>query len=109
MAGEPHGTSWPTCLQQLLELPRISTFDEEAVRITAFGQGDSANVHALLSEPAGKQLRRLLAATVRIGIKGQIDGSPAVAQLAILLPVEMTSHGTGDVVKTGLPQHGVVE
>src|SRR5271170_5176675 len=108
-ADEQHETSWQGRLQQRLELARVATLDKEAVRVVAIWQRDYTDVHALLSEPAGKQLRRMLAAAVRIGIKGQIDGSRTVAQLAILLPVEMTSHRTGDVVKTGLPQHGVVE
>ena len=60
-------------------------------------------------EPAGKRLRRLLAAAVAVGIKGQIDGSGTVAELPELARIEMSSHRAGDVVKTGLPQHGVVE
>src|ERR1700680_3017721 len=54
-------------------------------------------------------MRRLLATTVWVGIKGQIDGSRTVAHLPVLAPVEMISHRAGDVVKAGLPQHGVVE
>jgi len=54
-------------------------------------------------------LRRQLPATVGVGIKGQIDGSRAVAQLPKLVCVEMISHRAGDVAKTGLPQNGVVE
>src|SRR5277367_3597509 len=108
-ADAQHETSWQSRLQQRLELARVATLDKEAVRVVAIWQRDDTDVHALFPEPAGKQLRRLLAAAVRIGIKGQIDGSRTVAQLAILLPVEMTSHRTGDVVKTGLPQHGVIE
>jgi hypothetical protein len=63
----------------------------------------------LLFEPAGKRLRRLLATAVCVGIKGQIDSSRTVAQLPILVPVEMISHRAGDVVKAGLPQDSVVE
>ena len=39
------------------------------------GSETRRDVHALLPEPAGKRLRRLLAAAVGVGIKGQIDGS----------------------------------
>ena len=73
------------------------------------GSETRANVYALLAEPAGKRLRRLLAAAVGVGIKGQIDGSRAVAELSKLVRIEMVSHRAGDVVKAGLPQHGVVE
>src|SRR5713226_6734631 len=75
----------------------------------AVGQRDSANVHALLSEPAGERLRRLPATAVSVRIKGQIDGSLAVAQLPILVGIEMIAQRAGDVVETGLPQDGVVE
>ena len=103
------GRSSPRRLQQRLELTRIAALDKEAVRIMAVGQRDGANVYALLGEPAGKRLRRLLAAAVRVGIKGQIDGSRTVAELPKLARIEMGSHRAGDVVKAGLPQDGVVE
>ena len=96
-------------LQQRLELARIAALDKEAVRIVALGQRDGANVHPLLSEPAGKRLCRLLTTAVGVGIKGQIDDSRTVAELAKLACIEMGSHRAGDVVKTCLPQHGVVE
>ena len=54
-------------------------------------------------------LRRLLAAAVGVGIKGQIDGSRGVAELPKLARIEMGSQRAGDVLKTGLPQHGIVE
>jgi hypothetical protein len=54
-------------------------------------------------------LRRLLAAAITVGVKGEIDGSRAVAQLPELVGIEVVSHRASDVVKTGLPQHGVVE
>src|ERR1700693_2919821 len=54
-------------------------------------------------------LRRLLAAAVGIGIEAEINGARAVAQLLKLTGVEMGSQRTGDLVKAGLPQHGVVE
>src|SRR6266849_2123147 len=51
----------------------------------------------------------MLAAAVGIGIEAQIDGPRAVAHLLQLTGVEISSQRTGDVVKTGLPQNGVVE
>ena len=68
---------------------RIAALDEEAVRIMAVGQRHGAHVYALLAEPAGKRLRRLLAAAVGIGIKGQVDGSRTVAELAELARIEI--------------------
>ena len=65
-------------LQQRLELACIAVLDKKAIRVVAIGQRDSANVYALLSEPAGERLRRFLAAAVSIGIKGQVDGSRTV-------------------------------
>jgi hypothetical protein len=109
MAGEQRKTSWPGSLQQRLELARIATLNEEAVGIMAIGQSDSTNVHALLSEPAGQRVRRLLATAVGIGIEGQIDGSATLGQLSILVSIEVISHRAGDVVKAGLPQHDIVE
>src|ERR1017187_4972120 len=103
------GRSWARRLQQALELLGIAAFDEEAVWIVPIGQGDSANGLALLLEPVRQPLCRLLAATVAVGVKGEIDGSRAVAQLPKLVCIEMVSHRAGEVVKTGLPQHGVVE
>ena len=90
-------------LQQGLELTRIAVPDKEAARIVALGQRYGTHIHALPSEPAGKRLRRFLTAAVRIGIKGQVDGSRTVAQLPILVHAEMISHRAGDVVKAGLP------
>ena len=55
----------------------------------AVGQRDCAHVYALLAEPAGKRLRRLLTTAVPIGIKGQIDGSRTVAELAKLARIEI--------------------
>ena len=46
-----------------------------------------------------KALRSLLAATVRVRIKRQKDGSASVAELPELVRVEMVSHRAGDVVK----------
>jgi len=63
--------------------------DEEAVRILAVGQHHGTDVDTLLSETAGKRLRRFLAAAVRIGIKGQIYGSPTVAELTELARIQI--------------------
>jgi hypothetical protein len=51
----------------------------------------------------------LLAATVGIDIEGEIDSARAVAQLLELGGIEMRAQRAGNVVKTGLPQHGIVE
>ena len=66
-------------------------------------------VDALCSKMLCEALRRLLAAAVAIGIEGQIDSSWAVAELPKLVRIEMVAQRAGDVVKTGLPQHGIVE
>ena len=50
-----------------------------------------------------------LAAAVFVGVEGQINSSRAVAELPELVRVEMISQRAGDVVKTGLPQRGVIE
>ena len=63
----------------------------------------------MFPETACEPLRCLLAAAVGVRIEGQIDGSGTVAELPKLARIEMGSHRAGDVVKTGLPQHGVVE
>jgi hypothetical protein len=49
-AGERHGTSWPSGLQQGLELVRIAALDEEAVWIVALGQRDPASGYASFKE-----------------------------------------------------------
>src|SRR5260370_13434110 len=56
-----------------------------------------------------QRLGGMLPAAIGVGIKGQIDGSHAIAQLTKLVWVELSSHRAGNVVKAGLPQHGVVE
>ena len=50
-----------------------------------------------------------MAAVVGIDIEGEINGTPTVAQLSKLAGVEMGAQRAGDVVKTRLPQHGIVE
>ena len=52
-------------------------------------------------------LRGLLAAAV--DIEGEINGARAVAQLSKLVSVKMRAQRAGDVAKTRLPQHGIVE
>src|ERR1700683_215263 len=96
-------------LQQRLELAGIAALGKEAVRIVALGQRDSASVDALLSEPAGQRLRRLLTTAIRIVVEGQIDGSRGVAEWPKLARIEMGSQRAGDVLKSGLPHRGVVE
>ena len=75
----------------------------------ACGQHDVASEYAGRSETSGQLLRRLCAAAVGIGIEAEIDGARAVAQLLKLTDIEMGSERTSDVMKTGLPQNGVVE
>jgi hypothetical protein len=43
----------------------------------------------LPGEPAGKRLSRLLTTAVAIGIKGQVNGSRTVAELAKLARIEI--------------------
>src|SRR6516164_4835923 len=75
----------------------------------AVGQRYRANPDAAFPETLRETLRRLLAAAVGIGIEGHVDGSGTVAQLPELTCIEMGSQRTGDVLKPGLPQHGIVE
>ena len=63
----------------------------------------------MLSEPAGKRLRRLLTTAVRVVVKCNIDGSRGVAELPKLARIEMGSQRAGDVLKSGLLHRGVVE
>ena len=72
-------------------------------------QKDAAGVDTLRAETMGQLLRGLLAAVVGIDIEGEINGTWPVAQLSKLVGVEMGAQGTGEVVKTRLPQHGIVE
>src|ERR1035437_10217609 len=108
-ACEPHGRPSLRRLQQGLELTRIAVPGQEAVRIVARGQRYGTHTHVEPSEAAGKRLRRFLTAAIRIGIKGQIDGSGAIAQLPKLACVEMVSQRAGNVLEAGLPQCSVVE
>ena len=54
-------------------------------------------------------LRGSLAGAVGIDIEGEIDRARAVAQLLKLAGVQMRAQRAGDVAKTRLPQHGIVE
>ena len=87
----------------------ITTADKEAVGIVAFGQRDQASSYASFPETSGEALCCLWAAAVAVRIKGQIDGAGTVAELPKLVRIEMGSQRAGDVAKTGLPQHSVVE
>lgn len=75
----------------------------------AIGQPDAESGYALRPQPVRQGLRGQLSAPIVVGVQGQIDGSPAVAELAELACVEMVSHRAGNVLKAGLPQHGVIE
>jgi len=65
--------------------------------------------YALFPKTSCEALGCLSTAVIAVRIKGHIDGSEIVAQLPKLARVEMGSQRTGDVLKSGLPQHGVVE
>jgi hypothetical protein len=73
------------------------------------GQEDAASGDTLRLETMCQPLRSLLAAAIGIGIEGEIKGARALAQLLKLIGIEMDAQGTGEVVKAGLPQHGIVE
>src|SRR5260370_33683716 len=75
----------------------------------AVGQRHGTHVHAVFGEPRDKRLSRLLTTAVGVGIKGQVDGSRTVAELAELARIEIGSHRAGDVEQTGQPQGRVVE
>ena len=68
---------------------RIAALNEEAIRIMAVRQRHSTHVDTLLSQPASKRLSRLLTTAIGIGVKGQVDGSWTVAELAELARMEM--------------------
>ena len=73
------------------------------------GQEDAASGDAVRLETMCELLRGLLAAAVGVDIEGEIDGARAVAQLLKLAGVQMRAQRAGDVAKTRLPQHGIVE
>src|SRR5688500_1211075 len=103
------GTSWMRRLQQRAELTCVTALREEAVRIMAVGQAHDPNRSVCTSELRGQTSGGLKTAAVGVGIESQIDSSMAAAQLLKLTCVQTISQRTSDVVKTGLPEHGVVE
>jgi len=92
-----------------VKLSRVTALDEEGVRIVAIGQEDAASDDALQPETMCELLRGLLAAAIGIDIEGEVNGARAVAQLPKLVSVKMRAQRAGDVAKTRLPQHGIVE
>src|SRR5256885_877687 len=100
MAGQP---------RESLKLSGITALDEEGVRIVALGQERAASGDALRVETLSQVLRGLLAAAVGIDIEGEINGARAIAQLSRLIGIQMRAQRAGDVAKTRLPQHGIVE
>src|SRR5439155_8211106 len=86
-----------------------TALNEEGVRIVAIRQEHAASGDALRAETTCESLRGLLATAVSIDIEGEIDGARTIAQLLKLAGVQMRTQRAGDVAKTGLPQHGIVE
>ena len=56
-----------------------------------------------------KLLRSVLATAVGVCIEGEINGTRTFAQLLKLARVQMRAERAGDVAKTRLPQHGIIE
>ena len=54
-------------------------------------------------------LRCLLATAIGVCIEGEINSARTVAQLLKLAGVQMRAQRAGDVAKTRLPQHGIIE
>ena len=75
----------------------------------SFWQEDAAGIDTLRAKTMGQLLGGLLPALVGIDIEGEIDSARTFAQLVELVRVEMGSQRAGDVVKSRLPQHGIVE
>ena len=92
-----------------MKLSRVTALDEEGVWIVAIGQEDAASDDALRPETMCELLRSLLAAAVGVDIEGEIDRARVVAQLLKLAGVQVRAQGAGDMAKTGLPQHDIVE
>src|SRR5688572_26357037 len=103
------GTSWTRRLQQRAELTCVTAMREEAVRIMAVGQAHDSNRNVCTSELRGQTSSGLGAAAVGVAVESQIDSSMAAAQLLKLACVQMVSQRASDVLKAGLPEHGVVE
>src|ERR1700679_1976657 len=107
-ACERHETSWESGLQQKLKLLRIAAADEEAVWVLPFRQRYTSRGYTLRPETPRQLLRRRRAASIRVGIEGQIDRPRAIAQLEKLSCIQMISQRAGDVMKTCLPYTAVV-
>src|SRR5580704_11360104 len=108
-ACERHETSWEGGLQQKLKLLRIAAPDEEAVWVLPFRQRYTSRGYTLRPETTRYLLRRRLAASIRVGIEGQIDRSRAITNLEKLACIQMIPQRASDVMEACLPQHCVVE
>ena len=75
----------------------------------ALGQEHAASGDALRAQTLCELLRGLLSTAVGVDIEGEINGARTVAQLLKLVSVEMGAQRTGDVAKTGVPQHREIE
>ena len=64
---------------------------------------------SLRTETKCESLRGLLSTAVGVDIEGEVNGARAVAQLLKLAGVQMRAQGAGDVAKTRLPQHRIIE
>src|SRR5438552_2529436 len=108
-ADRSRGSSRLSRLQQRLKLPRITALDEEVVGIVARRQEDAASSNTSRPETICKLLRGLLTAAIGVNIEGEINRAFVVAQLPKLAGVEVGAQRAGEVMKTCLPQHGIVE
>ena len=75
----------------------------------AIGQKHAARGEALCPETKCKLLRSVLATAVGVCIEGEINDTRTVAQLLKLARVQMRAERAGDVAKTCLPQHRIIE
>src|SRR5215471_1593848 len=103
------GSSLHGALQQRLELACGPARGEEGVGIVALGEPNQANGESSLAKSSREVLRGLLAATVAVGIEGEIDRPRGIAKLAQLTSVQMCAQRAGNVAESSLPQGGVVE
>src|SRR5438093_13391839 len=79
------------------------------MRIVAVVQKNAARREAWGPETKCELLRGVLATAVGVRIEGEINRARTVAQLLKLTRVQMRAERAGDVAKTCLPQHGIVE
>ena len=79
------------------------------VGIVARRQENAASGNTSRPETIGKLLRGLLTAAIGVNIEGEINRALVVAQLPKLVGAEVGSQRAGEVTKTCLPQHGIVE